>query len=164
MPWTRRRARKLANRTSIVLSFIAGIAINLLASWFQIDILSNVLLLIGVLAVLVVIGYWTVKTRAPLLINAFAILIVSIFFNIFSNWVQASILHNKFTIVDVAVIFMITVIALGLSVFIGAHPISKFEKSLTRRNKRNARFRLAQEGSVPPRRRRPKRRLRKRQP
>ncbi len=156
-----RRSRKLATWTSIALGFVAGIFINLLTSWLQKDILSNILLLIGVGIALVAIGYLVIKTRAPLLISAFVVLVVSVFFNLFSSWVQEKVLHDTFTTLNVTLIFFITIIVLGLSAFIGSHPISKLENRLMRRNRRNARIRLAQEGIVTTRRKRQTRRKKK---
>lgn len=159
MPWSRRKSRKLANRTSIALGFGAGISINLLTSWFQQDILSDLLLLFCIVIILVGIGLWVFRTRAALLIGCYVVLVVSVFFNLFSSWIQDRILRNSFTTESVTVILSITIILLVLSALIGSHPISRLERKLKRSQKRNTRARFAQEGRTPTRR--PRKRIKK---
>src|SRR5690349_9693787 len=112
MSWSKRKSRRLATRTSIILGFIAGITINLLTSWFQQDIPSNARLLIFVVIILLGIGGWFIKIRAPLMISAFVILVFSIAFNLFSSWIQENILHNIFTTLNITWILSFTIMIL----------------------------------------------------
>ena len=156
MPWSARKSRKLATQTSLTLSLIAGITINLVTSWFQQYILSNPLVLICVIIVLIYLGYWVIiKIRSALLTFAFVVLVLSVFFNLFSSWFQENMLHNLFTTLNVTLFLSFTIIVLVLSYFIGSHPISRGKTKLRRLYKNNARnkVRLAQEGRVNTRRR-----------
>lgn len=138
MPWSKRKSRKLATQTGTALSFIAGITINLITAWFQQSIVNNLLLLTCVIIILIAVGYSIKKMRSTLLTGAFVFLVVSLFINLFSNWFQAKLVQN-FTISNVTVFFLFTVICLVLGALIASHPISRFENWMRKKFRNNAR-------------------------
>src|SRR2546422_7759703 len=112
MPWSRKKWRKLSTQVSIILGLVASIPINLVTSWFQQDILSNILYSFIVMVLAVAISYSVIKMRAPLLTNAFWVLVASVSLNIFSSWIQDKVLHNSFTLLNMTMIFLLIIICL----------------------------------------------------
>ena len=152
MPWSSRNSRKLATQVSFALGFIASIPINLMTSWFQQDIISNKFLSISVIIILAAICCLVIKMRAPHYLTVASMSFVAgIFINLLSRWVQEDILHNSFTISNVALILLITAFILVSSALLGSHPISSFKTRLRRKYRRRAKqssFRLASKGRV----------------
>lgn len=160
---SKRKSRKLAEQTSLILSLVAGITINLVTNWFQMDILSNAFLFVIMMVALAAVGYYVIKKmRSPFITTAFIILVVSVFFNLFSSWLQVNVLHNSFTVLEVSAFLLITIVILALSGILAIHPISYAERKLRRLRKENARgeVHFASEGST--RRRQQNRRRKKR--
>src|SRR5258708_10054138 len=136
-----------------------------MTSWFQQDIISNKFLSISVIIILAAICCVVIKMRAPHYLTVASMSFVAgIFINLFSWWVQEDILHNSFTISNVALILLITTFILVSSALIGSHPISSLKSWLRRNYRKNARsrVRLAQYGRVNTRRRRQPNRQRNR--
>jgi hypothetical protein len=122
MPRRKKGWSKVSAWTVIVLGLVASITINLVTAWLQKDVISNALYLFLVFFLLAAIMYSARKMRTPpLLNNVFWFLVASVSFNLFSTWIQMSLLHDTYTVSSVTLFLSLTIIALSLSALIESH-------------------------------------------
>ena len=146
MPWSRRKWNEYSTKVSIFLGLVASIPINLATTWFQLNILSNIIYLIFSVILVAAIFYLIKKLSIPLLTNAFWTMVASVFLNLFSIWLQD---HVVFTPFNVTLILSSTIVVLMLSALIDPKVLTKFEhrmKGMYKRNAKENRISLASRG------------------
>ena len=164
MPWSRRKTRNLATQTGLILGFIACIPINLLTSWLQQDILSNIAFAVFIFLLCVAVWLIVLQIHSAILTSAFLVITANVPINLFSPLIQDKLFHNSFNLLNIVLIVAFTILCLVLSTFIVGHPITKLKRKLGMTYRANARSTvyLSSEGKVIPKQRRQTSRQKKR--
>src|SRR5436305_8906636 len=112
MPRRRRKQiswGKVATITSLVLVFIASVPMNLLTSWLHDDVFINAFytfLVIFLLVALVYLYQSKKKKEHKILKKVFWFLIATVALNLFSIWIQYSLLDNKFSVPIITIVLL----------------------------------------------------------
>ena len=121
MPRRRRKQiswGKVATITSLVLVFIASVPMNLLTSWLHDDVFINAFytfLVIFLLVALVYLYQSKKKKEHKILKKVFWFLIATVALNLFSIWIQYSLLDNKFSVPIITIVLLSAMMILAAS-------------------------------------------------
>ena len=124
----------------VVLGLAAGVTMNLVTAWVQKDIISNAFYFFLVLFLLGVIIYSGRKAHTPeFLNNIFILIVVTVTLNLFSTWIQYSVLHDTYSLPSVTLFLAFTVFALSISTLLQSHYYRRFRQSINMRRRASAR-------------------------
>ena len=117
MPRRRKKGwSKISAWTVVILGLVAGVTMNLVTAWFQKDIIPNAFYLILVIFLLGAMFYSGRKAHTPeFLNNIFILIVATVGLNLFSTWIQYSVLHDTYSVSSVTIFLAITVIALSIA-------------------------------------------------
>src|SRR5260370_24359768 len=128
MPRRKKGWSKLSAWLVVVLGLAAGVTMNLVTAWLQKDVISNALYFLLVIFLLGAIIYSARKVRTPdFLNNVFWFLVATVSLNLFSTWVQYSVLHDTYTLPSVTLFLSFSVIALSISGLIQSNYYGRFK-------------------------------------
>jgi hypothetical protein len=138
----RRRKKKWSNFsawTVVVLGLVAGVTMNLVTAWFQKDIIPNAFYLILVIFLIGAIIYSGRKAHTPdFLNNIFILIVATVSLNLFSTWIQYSVLHDTYTVSSVTIFLAITVVALSIGAILQPQFYRSKRQSINNRRRSNA--------------------------
>ena len=152
----RRRKKKWSDFsawTVVVLGLVAGVTMNLVTAWFQKDIIPNAFYLILVIFLIGAMFYSGRKAKTPdFLNNIFILIVATVGLNLFSTWIQYSVLHDTYSVSSVTVFLAITVIALSIAAILQPQFYRSFRQSINNRRRASAKsmtpILLKQEGKI----------------
>ena len=140
MPRRKKGWSKISAWTVVVLGLVAGVTMNLVTAWLQKDIIPNAFYLILVLFLLGAIFYSGRKAHTPeFLNNIFILIVATVSLNLFSTWIQFSVLHDTYSLPSVTLFLSITAVALSISALLQSHYYRNFRQSINNRRRASAR-------------------------
>jgi hypothetical protein len=140
MPHRKKGWSKVSAWTVVVLGLAAGVTMNLVTAWFQKNIISNAFYLFLVIFLLIAIIYSGRKAGTPeFLNNIFIFIVATVSLNLFSTWIQYSVLHDPYSFSSVTLFLSLTVVALSISALLQSHYYRRFRQSINMRRRASAR-------------------------
>ena len=140
MPRRKKKWTKVSAWTVVVLGLAAGVSMNLVTAWFQKDVISNAFYFFLVIFLLAAIIYSGRKMRTPeFLNNIFIFVVATVSLNLFSTWIQYSVLHDTYSLPSINLFLSLTVIALSISALLQSHYYRSLRQSINNRRRASAR-------------------------
>jgi drug/metabolite transporter (DMT)-like permease len=140
MPRRKKAWSNVSAWTVVVLGLAAGVTMNLVTAGLQKDIISNAFYIFLVLFLLGVIIYSGRKAHTPeFLNNIFLLIVATVSLNLFSTWIQYSLLHDTYSLPSVTLFLAFTVFALSISALLQSHYYRRFRQSINMRRRASAR-------------------------
>src|SRR5947199_6849951 len=131
MHQTDHKANKFRDSLGTLLGLFVSIPINLLSTWFQWNVLSNIFLDILIFIGLLFIFYYLIKRQNLLLFVALLSFVASFLVNLLSNMIQQNIMHNSFSLAIVMAIIGSPVVGLIICSWLKLHPLQPIRQQAT---------------------------------